>query len=75
VADLDDKLLEKHRLASLLLEVVNKCEICASKLKNGFVNLQDYHRTAKTIERLQNEIKGIDLGVIENLDEGEKNEA
>jgi len=57
----NSQLVEIRRLASLLLEVVNKAERCVSKLRNGFVEQTDTHETRKTIERLQVEILQIDI--------------
>ncbi len=47
---------ECNRLVCLLKGVINQAEICTSKLKNGFLNTEDFNETQKTIERLNVEI-------------------
>lgn len=61
-------LAERHRLAFLLLGVVNKCELCLHKVKEGFTTKQEAKEVEHTICRLQTETMEIDNDIVEKLD-------
>ena len=68
-----EKLQLMHRLAFQLIGIVNTCEICTSKLRNNFLDDNDYKETKKTICRLQAEILELDRWVVNSLDISERN--
>ena len=51
-----EKLHELHRQVFILKGIVNSCEVCTSKLANGFLDDTDLTETQKTIARLQYEL-------------------
>jgi len=63
-----EDLQDRYRLVTLLLGIVNRCEVCTSKLKNGFVNLKDYCETEKMIERLDAEIRTVGSEIADKLE-------
>ena len=63
-------LAEQHRLAFMLLGVVNRCEICLSKIKEGFTTKQEAKEVEHAICRLQTEIMEVDNDIVDELDKG-----
>ncbi len=62
--------IEKHRLAFLLMGILNATEKCVSALRNGFVDQVDFNETKKTINRLRKELHEIDTDLVNKLDKG-----
>jgi len=58
---------EKYRLTFLLKETLNRLEKTVSKLKNGFLDDNDFMETKKTINRLHIETNQI-CNEIEDLE-------
>ena len=63
-----EKTRERHQLAFKVTRILNKLEICVSKLRTGFLDNNDFCETKKTIKRLQMEIAEVDTDIVENLD-------
>ncbi len=63
-----EKLQLQHRLAFLLVTILNTLEKCVSKVRNGFLD-DDFHETQTTIDRLHSEVMEIDSEISERLDE------
>jgi len=63
-----EKSLQEHRLAFKIVGILNTLEKCASNLKNGFLNTNDFEETKKTINRLHIEMLQVDSEIEEMLD-------
>ena len=68
----NNQLVELHRLAALLLQVVNIAEGCVEKLQKGFVEPIDIIDTQKTIKQLQINILQIDCEADDILNGNQK---
>lgn len=63
-------LQEQCRLAFQLKGIINRAEICVSKLRNGFLDDNDYNEMCKTIGRLDREILEVNVQIVNGLNSG-----
>ncbi len=61
-------LVERRRMAYALLRAINNCELCFSKVQNGFTTEREMKEVKNTITRIQGEVKLLDADIEELLD-------